>query len=129
MEATSFLTSPGSLAVSYFASAELGCLLQLGWPLPARILDLYVEFRVATNGFELPCGRGLLGALQFYGLPHLDADEKGEMQALAIRGGPYSAEERQALVSYCFTDVIALRALLPPLWADIRARPGGPSSP
>ena len=39
-----------TLFVAYFASAELGCFLELGWPLPTRILDLYTEFRNATNG-------------------------------------------------------------------------------
>ena len=36
---------PDVLFVAYFASAELGCHLALGWPLPARVLDLYAEFR------------------------------------------------------------------------------------
>lgn len=53
----------GSLFVAYFASAELGCHLALGWPLPAKLLDLYVEFRVLTNGRPLRCGSSLLGAL------------------------------------------------------------------
>jgi DNA polymerase I len=34
-----------SLFVAYFASAELGCHLALGWPMPVRILDLFTEFR------------------------------------------------------------------------------------
>ena len=51
------------LFVAYYAPAELSCFLALGWPLPARILDLYIEFRAETNGLALPIGRGLLGAL------------------------------------------------------------------
>ncbi len=38
-------TGPDALFVAYYASAELGCHLALGWPLPARVLDLYAEFR------------------------------------------------------------------------------------
>ena len=49
-----------TLFVAYFASAELGCFLQLGWPMPTRVLDLYAEFRNATNGIPLQDGRGLL---------------------------------------------------------------------
>jgi DNA polymerase I len=30
-----------SLFIAYYASAELGCHLSLGWPMPARILDLF----------------------------------------------------------------------------------------
>src|ERR1700753_2578450 len=43
-----------TLVVAYFATAELGCFLQLGWPVPTRLLDLYTEFRNATNGIPLP---------------------------------------------------------------------------
>ena len=50
-----------ALFVAYFASAELGCFKALGWSMPARILDLYAEYRVQTNGLPTPCGRGLLG--------------------------------------------------------------------
>ena len=32
--------------------AELGCFLALGWPMPARILDLFAEFRATTNGLR-----------------------------------------------------------------------------
>src|SRR5262249_38084588 len=37
-------TDPDCLFIAYYASAELGCHLALGWPLPARVLDLYTEF-------------------------------------------------------------------------------------
>jgi hypothetical protein len=42
----------------------------------------------------------------------LAASEKQEMRELAMRGGPYSAEERIALLDYCQTDVDALPKLL-----------------
>jgi DNA polymerase I len=45
-----FDVGPDSLFVAYFASAELGCFLTLGWPIPVRILDLFTEFRNLTNG-------------------------------------------------------------------------------
>ena len=52
-----------ALFVAYMAPAEMSCFLQLGWPMPANVLDLYTEFRSETNGLTLPHGRGLLGAL------------------------------------------------------------------
>src|SRR5437588_333498 len=58
---------PDSLFVAYYASAELGCHLALDWPIPARILDLYAEFKCHTSGLSVPCGYGLLGALAFHG--------------------------------------------------------------
>src|SRR6516225_4419548 len=45
-----FDVGPNSLFIAYYASAELGCFLILGWRLPARVLDLFVEFRRFTNG-------------------------------------------------------------------------------
>jgi hypothetical protein len=72
------------LFVAYYASAELGCFLALGWPMPARVLDLYVEFRATTNGLRTPCGSGLLGALAYYGLDSMVADEKEELRGLAM---------------------------------------------
>src|SRR6516165_10232917 len=63
-----YATGPNVLFVAYFASAELGCYRALGWPMPERILDLYVEFRNKTNGLPTPGGSGLLGALAYHGL-------------------------------------------------------------
>src|SRR5262245_856653 len=96
-----FATGADVLLVAYFASAELGCYLALGWPCPVRILDLYVEFRCSTSGVGSPCGNNLLGALTYYGLDAMAAAEKEEMRQLAIRGGPYTAAERDALLDYC----------------------------
>src|SRR6516164_9768908 len=47
------------LHIAYYASAEIGCHLALGWPVPLRVLDLFIEFRNLTNGLETPAGRGL----------------------------------------------------------------------
>jgi DNA polymerase I len=102
-----------ALFVAYYASAELGCFRALGWPMPANILDLYVEFRDRGNGLELPAGRGLVGALVFHGLDHIGAVEKDEMRAIAIRGGPFTEFERKGLLDYCESDVSALQRLLP----------------
>ena len=102
-----------SLLVAYYASAELGCHLALGWDLPRHVLDLFVEFRNLTNGLTTPCGNGLLGALTYFGLSSIDAADKDSMRQLALRGGDYSEDEKQALLDYCETDVDALARLLP----------------
>jgi hypothetical protein len=96
----------------YYASAELSCHLALGWPMPCRILDLFVEFRRHTSGLSVPCGSGLLGALAYFGIDGLDAAEKEEMRPLAVRGGPYTPAEREALLTYCQSDVDSLARLL-----------------
>jgi hypothetical protein len=105
-------TGPESLCVSYYASAELGCHLALGWPAPARVLDLFCEFRNHTNGVPTGYGASLLGALAFHGLDGIGTVEKDEMRALVLRGGPWSDAERAAIVDYCESDVAALARLL-----------------
>jgi DNA polymerase-1 len=108
-----YSTGPDALFVAYYASAEIGCHLALGWPVPERVLDLYVEFRNHTNGLPTISGAGLLGALAQYGLAGIGAGEKDEMRDLILRGGPWSDAERLAVLDYCQTDVEALARLLP----------------
>jgi len=108
-----------ALFVAYYAPAEMRCHLALRWGLPAYVLDLYAEFRVATNGRPLPAGRGLLGALSYFGLDGMQASRKDDMRSRILRGPPYSAEERIAILDYCEADVDATRALLHAMAGDI----------
>jgi DNA polymerase I len=106
----------GSLFVAFYASAELGCHLALNWTMPVHTLDLCAEFKNATSGLpssSVPAGHGLLGALSYFGIDHIDAVEKKGMQDLALRGGPWTVQERMDLLAYCETDVDALDRLLP----------------
>jgi DNA polymerase I len=114
-----YSTAPDSLFVAYFASAELGCHLALGWPMPARILDLFTEFRNFTNGLPTIAGNGLVGALAAYGLDSISATEKDEMRDLVLRGGPWTPEEQSAILDYCESDVAALNRLLPAMLPGI----------
>lgn len=102
---------PDCLFVAYYASAELGCHLALGWPLPDRVLDLFAEFRTLTNGRSLSCGAGLLGALTWFGLDGISAVEKEDMRTLALRGGPWAEDEMASLLAYCSSDVESLAKL------------------
>ncbi len=106
-------TGADTLFVAYYASAELGCHRALDWPVPARVLDLFTEFRDRTNGVATPAGSGLLGALVFFGLDAIGATEKEDMRALVMRGGPWSDDERKRILDYCESDVEALGRLLP----------------
>jgi DNA polymerase I len=112
-----FAITADALFVAYYASAELTCFKVLGWPMPVRILDLYVEFRNSTNRLQQkgskPVETGLLAALAAHGLDTIGAIEKAEMRALILRGGPWLADERAAILDYCESDVTALARLLP----------------
>jgi DNA polymerase I len=106
-------TNPNVLFVAYYASAEIGCHLALGWPVPQRVLDLFTEFRNHTNGIPTVSGAGLLGALAHHGLDGTGTVEKEEMRDLILGGGPWSHTERVAILDYCESDVAALARLLP----------------
>jgi DNA polymerase I len=108
-----FGTGRDTLFVAYFASAEIGCFLALDWPVPAAILDLYTEFRVATNGAGVVPNNKLLTALTHYGLDSIGVEEKQDMIDLILSGGPWSRDEVCAILNYCQSDVDALRRLLP----------------
>lgn len=112
LRAPPFSVGTDAVFVAFYASAELSCFLALGWPMPANILDLYVEFRCLTNGKRTPCGNDLLGAQKYYGLGGIDATDKESMRQLAIRGGPWTDKERADLLEYCESDVTALQRLL-----------------
>jgi len=67
MTSAPFDVGRNSLTVAYFASADLGCFLSLGWSLPKYVMDPYAEFSCITNGIKPKYGRGLIGALMFFG--------------------------------------------------------------
>jgi DNA polymerase I len=110
-----FSVGPDALFVAYFASAEMGCFLELGWAMPMHVLDLYAETKWDICGKDgMPNKPSLVFALDHYGVDSLDVNEKEEMRALASRRGlPYSEAERRALLGYCEADVVALVRLLP----------------
>jgi len=112
LSAAPFDVGERSLVVSFYGSAEMSCFLVLGWPMPENLLDLYVEFRALWNGLTPPCGFGLLGALSAFGLDGIASEDKHSMRDLAMRGGPFSPKEREELLEYCASDVVALCELL-----------------
>jgi hypothetical protein len=122
-----FDTGPDSLFVAFFASAEFGCFKALGWDFPERAIDLFAEFRVETNGEKLPAGRSLLGALTYFGLPAMGAEEKSAMRDLIIGGGSWDEDQRRAILDYCQEDVEAVERLfsvLEPVIAESSQRLG-----
>jgi DNA polymerase-1 len=107
-----FPIGPNALFVAFYASAELGCFRALGWPKPANILDLFAEFRDRTNGVATPAGGGLVGALTYFGLDTIGAQEKDDLRKRILAGGPWLASDAEIL-DYCGSDVAALERLLP----------------
>jgi DNA polymerase-1 len=107
-----FPIGPDAVFVAFYASAELGCFRALNWPKPANILDLFAEFRDRTNGLPTLAGSGLVGALTYFGLDSLAAQEKDRLRLLILRGGPWSESERKEILDYCESDTAPLEQLL-----------------
>jgi DNA polymerase I len=107
------------LCVCFVGNAELACHLALGWPLPVNVLDLSAEFRCITNGRIVPAGKGLLGALAYYGLDSIDSKRKDAIRDRIMEGWPFTDEERAEILLYCASDVDAMVRLLPKMLPDI----------
>ena len=121
-----FRTDRGTLFVAFYTPAEMSCFIELGWPKPANILDLFLVYRRNTNGVT-PKKRGansLLAACEWFSISTIDVAEKTEMRELAMRIGPsedYTQTERAALIDYCWSDVRVMVPLLGMMeeWLDV----------
>ena len=107
------------LFVNFVANAEMACHLSLGWPVPVHVLDLNPVFRNLTNGRSTPEGKGLIGALRYFGLDAIDAKRKEAMQQRVMQGALFTASERKQILKYCMSDVDALARLLARMLPEI----------
>ena len=83
-------------------------------PLPG-IVQLTLNRPAARNALDA----GLIGALVYFGLDTIGATDKREMQTLVLNGGPWSVDEREKILNYCESDVLALGRLLPAMLPQI----------
>jgi DNA polymerase-1 len=109
------------LIVAFYASAEIGSFLSLGWTPPHNLLCLYAEHRNLTNTSQsgAPCGNSLLGALAIRGLGHMDADVKDTTRRLIMDQGSWSEADRRQILDYCQADTDALLPLLASMAPDL----------
>ena len=108
-----FPTGSDACFIAYYASAELGTFCALNWSKPHNIIDLFAEFRVRTNGLSTPSGAGLIGALVYFGLDTIGAQEKEAMRLLILQDGPWTPANIESVLDYCEGDVSALERLAP----------------
>jgi DNA polymerase I len=100
-----------ALFISYDASDALACHLAVGWPLPAVVLDLHIEFKVKVNGRLAHWPDTLAGALLAHGLDAADAPWQRHVRLLAQAKRRGSAWQ-QAARDYCEAATRAVRKLL-----------------
>jgi hypothetical protein len=115
-----FDTGPNSLFVAHYASAEISCFLELGWPVPVRVFDTFTEFRNLTNRNSMKQQpASLLEALHHFGIAGIDPTAKAYMRDRIMAGPPYYHTEEVEILDYCESDVVALLALLPALLQSV----------
>src|SRR6516165_5996170 len=102
-----------------FTGAEPEFYLSIGWPFDAAFLDLRVEGIHQTNFAyrrgdprrqKLP--RSLISFLRTNDIHDGDEALKDAIRKRIIQGPPFTSEEREQVLKYCFTDVVLLEKLL-----------------
>ena len=71
---------------------------------PLNLLDLWVVYRLLTNGLQKTAPDSLLGALEYLGLDLRGTVEKDYWRAIAKRGDPFAPDEIRGLMRYCLRD-------------------------
>ena len=118
-----------ALFIAFNNAAEFGVHIQRKWGQPACAIDAYVEFRHYTNDGRIKSGDrekgfyGLDGALRFFCENGIDTAHKKEMRGRILQGPPFSADEEDAIVTYCEDDVRALARVVQHLVPTIRSLP------
>jgi hypothetical protein len=78
------------------------------------VLDLLVEFRYLVNGdLHKLAPRGLTDAMAYLKLPSIGTEVKEIWRELILTAGPFDQNQRGDILRYCWTDIEALRLLLP----------------
>jgi hypothetical protein len=105
------------LFIAYSADAEIGVFLKIGWPVPLCALDLYSEYLRIRNGLPRQGkGDGLKEALAYFGEATMGISDKISMLTLAVRGGPFTEEEKKELLVGCEADVEHTERFLERMW-------------
>jgi DNA polymerase I len=111
-------TDDRTLFLSFVFNAEGVSRLSLGWQLPTKVIDLSPLFRCVVNGRIVPQGRGLLGALAYYGIPSVEAIYKDKIRGIIKSGWPAVNENKAEILKYVMTDVDPLFELFSRLMAE-----------
>jgi DNA polymerase I len=103
-----FEMAKDELFVMWAADADALTFIAMGWPTPVNVIDPRVEWiRIDNGGNQFKPGSnekkgyGLLDAARAFHLPAIPQGIKKHWRDIAIRGAPFTAEEKAGLVRYC----------------------------
>ena len=107
-----FSVGPENLFIAYNAVAEWLTFLALGWPLPERVFDPFIEYRRHICGtpwdVNIPGNKTMLKALRHFNIKGITAEFKDEERDFILRGPPpggWASAGRRRILAYCDTDV------------------------
>jgi hypothetical protein len=113
-----FPLDESTLCVAFVAGAEIATLRTRGWPMPARIFDLFQELRIVTNN-GLPHTRfGLESGCAHHGIATIEHIAKKAWQTEAQTCTVWPIDKQRGLVDYCFGDAVDTARLFLCVWAD-----------
>jgi hypothetical protein len=119
-----FEVADDELFVAHSATAEVGCFIAQGWPLPTRLIDTMVETARLWNGKMVsePGSKdsiytpGLLQSLAYFGIPARSVGEKKAMVELILDTirlkRHFTPEIIEKALSYCMDDADDVGRLL-----------------
>jgi hypothetical protein len=117
-----FQTGPESLFISYSGAGDIGCFLQLGWTVPARLVDLYPEIKQRLYDRPNPVSASLINGAKLYGVATIESDEKTAARNLIIYRR-YTDADREFLLDYCESDVVTTAELYRRMFYELTASP------
>ena len=113
------------LFILYAADADILTFIAMNWPIPLNVIDPRIEWMRNDNGGDQykpgmreKKGYSLLDAARTYRIPAIPDSAKKHWRDIAIRGGPFTEEERRGLLHYCRRDVDLTARVLMAMWDD-----------
>jgi hypothetical protein len=117
-----FLMTSDELFILWAADADILTFIAMGWPVPLNVIDPRVEWMRIDNGGNQykptgeKKGHSLLDAARALGVKAIPDSVKKYWRDIAIRGGPFTEEEKIGLIRYCRSDVDCTVRVLLALW-------------
>jgi len=94
-----------SLLIGHYISAEVGCLLQLGYGCPKYCIDTFVEEKKFYNGLKND-GYGLIDSCKRYNIKTISHEIKDAKRDVIIENYPnYTPEQIEEIKKYNLSDV------------------------
>jgi hypothetical protein len=118
-----FAMAADELFILWAADADILTFIAMGWPVPLNVIDPRIGWKRIDNGGDQfkPGGKekkgySLLDAAREFHVPAIPEGVKKYWRDIAIRGGPFTEEERTGLIRYCRSDVDCTVRVLLKLW-------------